>query len=214
MMQCRTSLTLSFCLFVLLLDMAGCLRVEKRRLPEKQYFVLDVLRSAANAPSPSRSVLKIRTIQVSPQYRGKGFVYRNGHFAYESDFYNEFFISPDSMFTEEVHQWLAASRLFQHVVKFSSYMEPTYILEGTVTALYGDYRERTEPKAVLEMQFFLLEDAIPGAEPVFQGLYHRDVSLDGGSAEVLVEGWNNALRQILTEFEKDLRERGFAQGEN
>lgn len=200
---------------ILLLVVTGCLKLEKRSYPQKHYFALEASRNSRASPCAEiGSVLKVRKFRVSPQYETKSFVYREGDFAYESDFYNEFLISPGSMFTEEVRQWLEQSGLFQQVVDFSSYMEATHVLEGAITALYGDYRESRRPRAVLEMQFFLFEDVSARFALVFQNLYRREVLLERVSPVILVKGWNDAFRQIMTEFEKDLRERGLAQGAN
>jgi hypothetical protein len=41
--------------------------------------------------------------------------------------------------TEQVHRWLSNSAGFQLVVG-TNHIEPTHILEGTVTEFYGDFR--------------------------------------------------------------------------
>lgn len=65
-----------------------------------------------------------------------------GDLFYETDYYNEFFISPGSLLAEELRQWMARSGLFEHVVGSPRAVEPNYILEGEVTALNGDYSLR------------------------------------------------------------------------
>jgi len=102
------SLMAVLALFLLL---AGCMG---RRYVEKRTFLLDVSRDGTVSTAERNVVLRVRTLRVSPRYEGKGFVYRMANFNYESDFYNEFFTSPDSMITEEVRQWLAESGLFQN----------------------------------------------------------------------------------------------------
>jgi ABC-type uncharacterized transport system auxiliary subunit len=110
------------------------------------------------------------------------------------------------MFTEEIRKRLAVSGLFKHVVDPSSLLDSTYILEGAVTALYGDYRVSTAPKAVLEIQFLLLQETDVSPKIIFQGQYHKEEPLKGNTPDALVKSWNEALSQILTEFENDLKE--------
>ncbi len=85
-------------------------------------------------------------------------------------------------------------------------MEATHILEGNVIALYGDYSQKNSPKAVLEIQFFLIDNTSTSSEMIFQNNYRREVALNSSLPEALVKGWNEALQQILTDLEEDLRE--------
>ena len=43
-----------------------------------------------------------------------------------------------SMIAEEVREWVAGSGLFQNVANASGRVEPDHLLEGRITALYGD----------------------------------------------------------------------------
>jgi len=193
------SLMAVLALFLLL---AGCMG---RRYVEKRTFLLDVSRDGTVSTAERNVVLRVRTLRVSPRYEGKGFVYRMANFNYESDFYNEFFTSPDSMITEEVRQWLAESGLFQQVVDFSSPVNPTHILEGTVMNLYGDFSEGSQPGAVLGIQFSLIDDIAGRSEIVLQKSYRREVPIQGMPPAALVEAWNEALRKVLIDLEKDLK---------
>jgi cholesterol transport system auxiliary component len=182
----------------------GCVNLE-RGYPEKRYFILDASRDEDISSPDTGKVLTVRRFRVSPKYEGKGLVYRLEELSYESDFYNEFFISPASMFTEEIRKRLAGTGLFKHVIDPSSLLDSTYILEGAVTALYGDYRVNTAPKAVMEIQFFLLHETDSNPKIIFQSQYHKEEPLKGNTPDALVMSWNTALNQILTEFESDLK---------
>jgi cholesterol transport system auxiliary component len=199
--SCRLAPPIAVLVAVTVLN--GC--APKKNYPERRYYVFDVSRPQEASSPRHDAVLSVRRFRVSPRYEGKNFVYRDGDLSYQSDFYNEFLISPGSLLTEEIRQWLVSSDLFQHVVDSSSHMEATYFLEGNVSALYGDYRDAAAPTAVLEVQFFLINDVSARSEVVFQKEYREAVSLNGASAKALVNGWNTALRQILAALEADLR---------
>ncbi|MBW2145566.1 MAG: hypothetical protein JRG73_00850 [Deltaproteobacteria bacterium] len=211
MMEQRILSSLYVAAFALFFFFTGCLSVE-RSYPEKRYYIIDVPRRADVSPPETGAFLRIRKFRVSPLYEGKGFVYFKGNMGYESDFYNEFFISPGALLNEQVRQWLAGSGLFQYVVDSPSHVESTYILEGSVTALYGDYSESRSPKAVLEMRFYLIKDVSARSEIVFQKQYRQEIPLKGLSPEALVKGWNEALLKILIDFENDLREKALKAG--
>ena len=191
--------------------LTGCFNFNKN-FPEKRFFVLSASRSERISLSPADAILRIRRFRVSPRFEGKGLVYRKGNSNYESDFYNEFFISPASMIAEEVDKWLKGSGLFQYVTSSSSPVEPTVELQGVISALYGDYRDTRAPKAVLEIQFFLVRNVSSRPVIVFQKTYHEESLLKGNSPETLVTGWNLALEHILTQFETNLKDLDLNEG--
>jgi cholesterol transport system auxiliary component len=195
----------------LLCFLTGCFNFNKA-YPEKHYFVLSVSRGKRPSLPTSNALLKIQRFRVSPRFEGKSFVYRKGKLNYESDFYNEFFIPPGLMVTEEIEKWLAESGLFKYVMGFSRPVEPTFKLEGAVNALYGDYSDTGAPKAVLEIQFFLVRNLSSGPVIVFGKMYHKEILLKGHSPNALVTGWDLALKQILTELETNLKHLDLKEG--
>ena len=204
-MKRKTLLKLTIGIFILLSLSIGCVNLERSYI-EKHYFVLDSSTAEDISSPDTGKVLTVRRLRVSPKYEGKGLVYRLGELSYETDYYNEFFISPVSMFTEEIRKRLAGSGLFKHVVDPSSFLDSTYVLEGAVTALYGDYRVSAAPKAVMEIQFLLLQETDTSPEIVLQRQYQKEEPLNGSTPDALVKSWNTALNQILSEFENDLKE--------
>ena len=189
---------------VLLMLAPGCVGIE-RSYPDKRYFVLEV-RQNVNPSNPSGSgVLQIATIRMSPRYEDKGFVYRTSESGYESDFYNQFLVSPAALLGEELRKGLSQAQIFRHVINASSQLEPTHVLEGVVDALYGDFRDPGAPKAVLEMEFFLRKESASKAEIVAAKRYAKAVAVNGRSPEALVRGWNEALEAILSALVADLK---------
>ncbi|HJU06244.1 MAG TPA: hypothetical protein VJ692_13940 [Nitrospiraceae bacterium] len=187
-----------------LLLTGGCVNLAKT-FPEKHYFALDVSRAGEQAGPVSGTILKIHRFHISPRYEGKEMVYRTGDTRYEADFYNEWFVSPAAMVTQQVQNWIMNAGLFQHVVEASSYLDASHIMEGAVTALYGDYRYKGTPKAALDVQILLIHDGPTRADIVFRRDYRQLVDLADTSPETLTRGWNEGLRLMLAQLEKDLR---------
>jgi cholesterol transport system auxiliary component len=183
--------------------LTGCINLDKS-YPGKRYFVLHASSDKDISSHDTGKILTVRRIRVIPRYEGKGLVYRLDELSYESDFYNEFFISPVSIFTEEIRKRLSNAGLFKHVIAPSSIIDSTYILEGTVTSLYGDYRVKTAPKAVLGIQFFLLHETGNSPNIIFQNRYHKEEPLNDNTPDALVKSWNSVFNQIMSEFESDL----------
>ena len=130
-------------------------------------------------------------------------MYRRSDARYEGDFYNEWFVPPNAMFTQQIVNWLTRADLFQYVMDSSGPLPATHMLEGTLTALYGDYRA-TPAKAVLAVQFFFLHEASAQGEVLWHREYRKEVEVMEQQPEALVSGWNEALRLILSEVEEDL----------
>jgi uncharacterized lipoprotein YmbA len=186
------------------LIVGGCVSLEKS-YPDKRYFVLEIDRREGSENSKAGVVLLVSSLRVSPRYDGRSFIYRLSDANFESDFYNQFLVSPGALITEEVRRAVSQAGITEHVVGTASQLEPTHVLEGTVEALYGDFRDRSAPRAVLEMEFFLSKDSATKAEIIARRRYHKSVIVNGGSAEALVRGWNVALNEILTALAADLR---------
>jgi cholesterol transport system auxiliary component len=191
-----TSLAASFLL-------TGCVSLEKS-YPDKRYFVLDI----APDPSPQNpaetGTLQISSARVSPRYADKNFVYRRSDARFESDFYNEFLVSPGVLVAEELRQGLSQSGLFKFVVSSVNALAPTHKLETVVNTLYGDFRDLGAPQAVMEIEFFLSQEESPSGI-VFHKRYHRTVPLKGRNPEALVQGWNQALEAISGSLVSDLK---------
>ena len=174
---------------------------------EKQQFLLDTQRASSTIAGDHENIIEVRRFTIDPAFSAKGLTYRTGEFEYESDFYNEFFISPGAMITEKIRNWLSASGLSQRVLDPGSYVDPTHVIEGNVIALYGDYRDKSSPKAVMEIRVFLL-DMKTGTDPLIVSgkSYKSSVGIESESPGGLVSALDRCLVEILTDLEKDLVE--------
>jgi cholesterol transport system auxiliary component len=180
----------------------GCL---SQKPPEKQRFVFDARREA---PAPSKQgvgVLRVDRIRVSPLFERKGFVYRTAESSYQDDFYNEFFAPPGVLLRQATLEWLSQASAFASVSDSTHPGDATWLLEGHVGSLYGDLRDPSAPRAVMEIEFTLLYAKSLNVR--FRKFYSASVAVDDGSAPAIMAGWNEALAQILAELEVDVRER-------
>jgi cholesterol transport system auxiliary component len=183
---------------------AACVGFE-RSYPDRRYFVLEVPAQASPSNPTASETLQVSNIRVSPRYADRGFVYRTSESGYESDFYNQFLVAPASLITEEVRKGLIDAQIFKHVIASTNQSEPSYVLDGAVNALYGDFRNVDSPRAVLEMEFFLTSESPTKPGILMQRRYARSIPLTGRSPEALVKGWNQALEEILTALVTDLK---------
>ena len=106
-------------------------------------------------------ILSVANLRVSPRYADRSFVYRISEAGYETDFYNQFLTATDVMVGEEVRRGLGASQFFKYVVGSSNQLQPNYVLEGSINALYGDFRNLNAPTAVVGKSNFSCTTKMP-----------------------------------------------------
>ena len=200
-MSSCSSMSVLACLMIF----SGC---GSRQAYDKKYYVLDVVRQAEPIRTDAESILEVRRFTIDSAFAGKGLVYRTGEFEYKSDFYNEFLVSPAAMITDKTNNWLAESGLFGTVPDVGSLVDPTHVIEGNITALYGDFRDSSSPKAVMEMRLFLLKAKATGeSTPIFGKTYRATIDIESKIPQDLVKAFDKCLEDILISLEKDLIER-------
>lgn len=180
----------------------GCVKI-KKAYPDKRNYVLAVSRPESSTTAPRADSISVRSFTISPRYESGELVYRHSEFNYAADFYNRFFVSPEILVAEEARTWLKQSGMFRNMLEPGSHAIPQYILEGCITTMQGDFRK--SPLAVLEIQFLVSEGADAPGKILMQKDYRQEVPLPKAEANALVQGLNQALEQILQDFEADLR---------
>lgn len=180
---------------------AGCVTLE-RSYPEKRYFVIQAA-EPKRAGADNGQILSVANFHISPRFSDRSFVYRTSETEFETDFYNQFLSAPAVLITEETRKALGASP-FKFIVGPASPLAPNFVLEGSINALYGDFRNAGAPSAVLEIEFFLHREdpARPGV--VLQKVYRKSIPLKERSPQALAQGWSAALEAIVAEFVSDL----------
>lgn len=182
---------------------SGCVSLE-RSYPEKRYYVLEVRTSETTGGADRDEILQVSPLRISPRYQDRSFVYRISDAGFETDFYNQFIAPPAGLISEEIRKGLINAQLFKYVISASNSQAPSYVLEGTVNGIYGDFTNLNAPAAVIDLEFFLTSDlpAKPGI--LMQKRYVRAVPVSSRSPEALVKSWDRALEEILTALTADL----------
>ncbi len=175
-----------------------------RRPSAKHQFVLAATRPAPPARQPHDVTLAVRDFTIDPVYEGRGLIYRKSESEYESDFYNEFVIAPQALLASQTRNWLSRSGMFRTVLEPGSLVEPTHILESTVLALYGDFRDRNLPRAVMEIRIFLIAGTRAQPQVVFTRDYQASHEAQAPTGGALVAAFDRCLEQILSALEEDL----------
>lgn len=172
----------------------------------KQQYVFEAVRPGEPILPVVDGSLAVHRFSVDAAFATRNFVYRLGQFEYETDSYRQFLISPGTMISEQTRDWLADSGLFARVLPMGSRLVPDYTLEGNVTALYGDFSKASGAEAIIEIRFFLLDNAGDVEEVAFAQTYRVATPVQDRTTAIFVDALNRSLVDILTRLEADLKE--------
>jgi uncharacterized lipoprotein YmbA len=189
-------------ILLLVCSLAAC--TLSRPSPVKDTYLLQVTPPTQAATTPQPATLKIGTIAVAAPFRGKVLTYREGELKYETDFYNEFLVSPSAMLTDTASAWLAAARVFHDVLPASANADGDFVLEGFVSEFYGDFRDSGKPAAVIAAKFFLVDNRSLGGVPMWQTELTQRVAISRRNAESVAAGLNTAWSAMLAELTRQL----------
>ena len=149
--------------------------------------------------------LKIGPVAVAPPFDGKSLVYRLGDARYEKDFYNVYTSIPSEMIVNAERQWINQSNIFSAALGQGNSYFSYYLLQATVNEFYGDYRVR--PEAVVSMEFLLsYTNGAKGNSLIGTNRYTKRVALKDNTPQALVIGQQQALAEILKEYENQLNQ--------
>jgi hypothetical protein len=151
-------------------------------------------------------VLGIKNLQIAAPFEGRSLVYRTGDNAYVRDPYAEFLDAPAESLLATIREWLRGNADFAAVIQPGSSLMPNTLAEIEVARLYGDFRQSQRPVAVLTMRFLFFDapQGLPG-KVLMEREYARFIPLKSSTPAALMEGWNQALKEILTQAMSDFR---------
>ena len=172
-------------------------------IPQATTYVIE-LPAATPAAARRPETLRMANVRVVAAFAGDALVYRMDEVRYTADPYNAFIAEPALMLGNRMAQWLDRAGPFQSVVQPESVRGAPYILEATVSELYGDFRPGQAPAAVVTVQFALLDLTGARSKVVLERTIGRRVAVQEVSPDALVRGYGTALAEILAELQKDL----------
>lgn len=183
----------------------GCLDVRKKYV-ERRQFLLEADHPQNIQHKRTDITLEVRTPVAADKFDTSQLVYKVGQASYETDFYNEFFISTGPMLGDEIHTWLDESGIFKAVVGASSKIIPDKHLETKIIRLYGDF-SGDEPAAEMKIQFLVIDSTGEKEIIEFNKTYSCRQPLESNEVERLILAYNMCLEKILAELEGSLAAR-------
>jgi len=162
--------------------------------------------SPADPPNKNgqTNIVGLNRVSISPLFQSRAFTYRKGENIYEQDPYAGFLIPPERSLSESVRAWLRESGAFGRVVEPGSGLAPTLIAEVSVTELYGDFRNPSQPVSAMEIHFICYEvkDEAPG-RIVLDKVCSHETPMTRKTPGALMASWEVDLREIMQEISSE-----------
>ena len=196
----KNSRLIKFAAFAFIVTALSACSLPKRPALETASWMVAPERTGAPYKPRSDLWLKMGSVSTTPPFDGKSLVYRLGDQRYEKDFYNIYSTLPNEMVGNATRQWLNNAQIFSMTVGQGNSFFPYYNLQVSVEEFYGDYRVR--PEAVVTVEFFLTATDPQKRNPVIgKNRYTKRIALKDNTPQALVLGQQEALAQILKEYE-------------
>lgn len=181
--------------------LVGCAGFE-RNVPAS--FLLDPGDPPSFAGMRRSGTVAVNFVDVGLRSAAGGFVYKISATEWEIDPYNGFLIAPSQMMTSVVRQWVSESGQFSSVAVAGDPGGQEWVIRCSVSELYGDFQLPGSPEAVLTMGVQLFRNQGGELTLVSDGTFERRVPVAERRPQALVEAWNVALREVLTELSRTL----------
>jgi cholesterol transport system auxiliary component len=177
-----------------------------RPIPTVTTYSIEPPSAAPDAPKvPHPERLRVERVRVAAPYDTAALVYRLSAVRYISDPYHAFLADPGPMLSNRIAEWLAAAGLFQAVDGPGGAAPAPWVLEATVTELYGDFETGDDnPAAVMSIRFTIIDERSARPKVAYERLLSRRAPVSSASQEALVLGYGTTLADILTQFATDL----------
>jgi cholesterol transport system auxiliary component len=151
-------------------------------------------------------VLALPRVEVTAPYAGQSFVYSTGEHSFQRDPYAKFVAPPASLLTAAIHGYLVNAEFVRDVVAPGDSKLWTAKAEVAVIKMEGELRP-SGASAVLIMRIRVHSGPASAHESteILLKTYTSTIPIAKATAQNLVNGWNQGLENIMTEFQTDLR---------
>jgi cholesterol transport system auxiliary component len=175
-------------------------------LPKVTTYVIEPPPPASvQAARQRQETMGMGNVRVAAAFADHALVYRMQDVQYTSDPYSAFIAEPAAMLGNRMAEWLDQAGPFRTVSQPGGTQSAPYVLEATVTGLYGDFRPGQSPAAVVAVQFVLIDMKGTRSRIVLERSLTSRVNLPEASPDALVRGYGTALAEILTQLVAEIK---------
>ncbi len=193
----RTYITISLMLLYICLG-SGC-RPNGGRTAVKDGFLLHIQR-----PDLEQKIthsVDVRKCRAAVAFGGRSLVYRTSTVEYEIDRFNNLLVPVDQQLTEAIQRWFRPTD-----IRADADIPPgRVVIETTLDELVGDFVNRAEPQARVQIAFKVTLDESRTRTVILDQVYSTGVKVPlNPTAGQVVTAMSRSIEQVLQEFEADL----------
>lgn len=163
-------------------------------------------RNEQNAPKSGKTEVLVENITAKVPYDQLHFIYRISEAQYLTDYYNSFFVAPTEQLYPALVNYCKMSRKFTPITAASS-GEQKIKLHLEIEALYADYRNKSNPQAVVSVHLILMQGSGDGQGNI---LLDKTISssqpLHVKDTENLIAAWSKGVTDVLTRVVQELND--------
>jgi len=160
-----------------------------------------------SAVSAGTVILALARVEVTAPYSGQSLVYSTGEHSFQRDPYAKFVAPPSALLTAAIRGYLANADFVRDVVPAGDSKLWVATVEVAVSKMVGELSSGGS-SAVLMMRIRVHSGPASTQEPaeILLKTYTATIPVARATAQHFVNGWNQGLEKIMTQFQSDLRD--------
>ena len=183
---------------LLVLCLAGC-RGNPGRTSVKDGYLLNIQRPGVELKL--KWPVEVRQCKAAAAFAARNLLYRISPVQYEVDRFNTLIVPMDQQLTEAMQRWFRCDTEQESSEPRNGHL----VVEATLDELVGDFVNRTEPKAHVQIHFVVTFRQGRIRQPVLDQVYSAGVSMHPSpTAGQVVTAMSRGVEQVLQQFEADL----------
>lgn len=177
--------------------LCGCVAVKHI---DRQQYLFDIKTSPVTKTIAPIFNLKIHNTTAIAPADQISFLYRITANEYRTDYYHSFLIAPTQQLTTHLASFIYATKHLRLAPDNNS----KYNLYPKLTKLYADYRDTSNPKAVIATHILLTKDAKGDRRVLLDKIYNYAIPIQKKNSESLIAAWNEGITQMLLLASRDI----------
>lgn len=189
-------------LIVVMSALAGCLAGKTK--PQSTYL-FNIQMPKQSLDGKNSLALNVRSMQAFMPFTSNEFIYRVSAGQYISDYYHTFLVPPAAQISDITANYLMGKNLFGYVGSpLHPMRQAKYSLQGSLVALYGDYRNSSHPTGVIAVRYILSVKQDGSKKVLMDKLFRQAVPLRAKTTTALLSAWNVGLSRIVSQLYRSL----------
>lgn len=182
----------------------GC--IPKAEDLNQKTYLFSVPTNNTVAQKSNLGTVQINETTIAAPFADNSFVYRTSDVIYTKDFYNIFFTPPNQQINQILFDKIEKAKIFSNVEHTGALSIANFIITSNVNQLYADYRNRSNPVAVFEINIKLYKQTEQNSRLIFEKTYTQTTSIEPQDSIGLMSAWNADINTTFNQIILDINQ--------